>query len=195
MLKTNRKTEYPVEPLILNRWSARAFSQEPVSQHELMSIFDAARWAQNSYNNQPWRFIYSRNGSETWSRFLNLLVEANKIWAQRASVLVLVISKTTFDYDGRPSLTHTFDTGAACQNMALQAACMNIVCHGMEGFNYDRARELAQIPEGFRVEAMFALGKLGDKNALPEKLREREKPSDRKPLKEVVFEGFFHDER
>ncbi len=191
MLKTNRKTAYPVEPLILNRWSARAFSQEPISDAQLMTILDAARWAQNSFNNQPWRFIYSRNGSESWKKFLDLLEPGNKIWAQQARVLVVVISKKTFDYDGSPSVTHTFDTGAAAQNMALQAASMDIVCHGMEGFDYSKAKTVLKIPDDYKVEAMFAIGKLGNKEGLPEKLREREKPSDRKPLQDVVFEGEF----
>lgn len=188
MLKTNRKSNYPVHELILNRWSARAFSTEPITDLELMTIFEAATWAQNSFDNQPWRFIYARHESNHWKKFVNLLVPGNKIWAQHARVLVLVISKKIFDYDGRPSITHTFDTGAACQNMSLQAAYLDIVCHGMEGFDYDAARTVFSISDLYRVEAMFALGKLGDTRDLPEKLREREKPSDRKPLKEIVFE-------
>lgn len=194
MLKTNRKTEYPVNEFILNRWSARAFSPEPISDKELMTIFDAARWAQNSYNNQPWRFIYARHESKDWKKFLDLLVPANKVWAQNARVLVLVISKKTFDYNESPSRTHSLDTGAACQNMALQAASLDIVCHGMEGFDYDAARAAFKISDTYQVEAMFALAKLGKKEDLPEKIRERETPSDRKPIKEVVFEGNFYDE-
>lgn len=191
MFKTNRKTAYPVNPLILNRWSPRSFSQEPLSEHELMTLFDAARWAQNSFNNQPWRFLYALNGKNFWPDFLNLLVPGNKEWAQKASVLVVVISKKTFDYDGSPSKTHTFDTGAAAQNMALQAASMDIAAHGMEGFDYEKARTTLHIPDEYQVEAMFAIGKLGNPEDLPPKLREREKPSDRKPLKDIVFEGKF----
>jgi|ERR1700733_923892 len=191
MLKTNRKTQYPVLPFILNRWSSRSFSQEPLSENELMTLFDAARWAQNSYNNQPWRFLYAINGKNLWSDFLNLLAPGNKEWAQKAYALVVVVSKKTFDYDGSPSKTHTFDTGAAAQNMALQGASMGIVTHGMEGFDYEKARTVLNIPADYQVEAMFAIGRLGNPQDLPEKLREREKPSDRKPLKDVVFEGKF----
>lgn len=191
MFKTKRKSEYPIHELILNRWSPRSFSKEPVSDTELMTLFEAARWAQNSFNNQPWRFIYGRNGSAHWQKFLDLLVPGNQIWAQHARVLVLVISKKTFDYDGRPSITHTFDTGAAAQNMSLQACNMNIVCHGMEGFDYDKAKLVFQVPDEYQIEAMFAIGKLGKREDLPEKLRERETPSGRKPLKDVVFEGEF----
>ena len=191
MFKTNRKSHYPIHELILNRWSPRAFSPEPVSETELMTLFDAGRWAQNSYNNQPWRFIYAHNGDAHWQKFLNLLEPGNKEWAQLAQVLIVVISKKTFDYDNRPSITHSFDTGAAAQNMALQGAYMDIVVHGMEGFDYDRARTELKIPKDYQVEAMFAVGKIGNKNELPQKLREREIPSDRKPLEEIVFVGKF----
>ena len=191
MFKTNRKTEYPIQEIFTSRWSARAFSSEPVSDNELMSLFEAARWAQNSFNNQPWRFIYSRNGSESWPTFLDLLEPGNKIWAQNARVLMVVVSKKTFDYDGRPSITHTFDTGAAAQNMALQGASMEIVCHGMEGFDYDKAKQVFKIPAEYQVEAMFAVGKLGNKEELPEKIRARETPSGRKPIKDFVFENEF----
>lgn len=191
MLTTNRKSEYPVHELILNRWSSRAFSDEPISDQELMTIFDAARWAQNSFDNQPWRFIYARNHTPQWQKFFDLLEPGNQIWAKNAKVLVLVISKKTFDYDGRPSITHQFDTGAAAQNMSLQAAFLNIICHGMEGFNYQKAREAFAIGQDYDVMAMFAIGKLGNKESLPEKLQKAETPSSRKPLKEVVFANEF----
>lgn len=191
MLKTNRKSEYPVHELILNRWSARAFTDEPISDQELMTIFDAARWAQNSFNNQPWRFIHARKESDHWPKFFDLLEKGNQVWAKNAQVLVLVISKKTFDYDSRPSITHSFDTGAAAQNMSLQAAFLNIVCHGIEGFNYQKARTSFAIPEEYEVMAMFALGKLGRKESLPEKLQKAETASSRKPLKEIVFENEF----
>lgn len=192
MFKTNRKAAYPIQEIILNRWAPRSMSEEEVSDAELMTIFEAARWAQSSYNNQPWRFIYARNGSEYWQTFLNLLVPGNFIWAQHARVLIVVLSKKTFDYDESPSRTHTFDTGAAGQNMAVQGASMNLVVHGMEGFDYDRAKQDLKVSDTYQVEAMFAVGKLGKKESLPEKLQEREKPSDRKPIKEFVFEGIFN---
>ncbi len=191
MFKTNRKTVYSVDPLILNRWSSRAFSQEPVTQEELMSLFDAARWAQSCYNNQPWRFIYARKNSPSWTTFFDLMVPANQAWAKNAAVLVLVISKKTFSYNGKPSRTHSFDTGAAAQNMALQGARMDIVVHGMEGFDYDRARTALAIPDDYQVEALFAIGKYGNKEELPADLAAKEVPSGRNPLDHFVFEGKF----
>lgn len=191
MFKTNRKTDYPIQEIILNRWSPRAFSQEPVSDTELMTIFESARWAQSSYNNQPWRFIYTRKDSNFWPQFVDLLTPGNRVWAQNASVLLVVLSKKTFDSNGKPSRTHTFDSGAAAQNMALQGTSMGIIVHGMEGFDYHRAKTELEVPDDYQVEAMFAIGKPGDKKELPEKLQEREAPSNRKHIREFAFEGKF----
>lgn len=191
MFKTNRQTTYPVHELILNRWSPRAFSNEPLSDQELMSLFEAARWAQNSYNNQPWAFVYSLKNSDSWQLFLELLVPANREWAQYAPVLVIAIAKTTFDYNNKPSRTHSFDVGAACQNMALQGASLDIIVHGMEGFDYERAKIVAKIPQDYAVQAMFAVGKIGPKQILSPILQKRENPSDRKALHSFVFEDEF----
>jgi len=189
-----RKADYPIEKLFLDRWSPRAMSGEEIPEEELKVLFEAARWAPSSFNNQPWRILYARRNSEHWPLFFDLLVEGNKVWAKNAAALLLFISKTTFDHNGKPSITHTFDTGAAWENLALQCFLKGFVVHGMQGFDYDRAREVLKIPEGFTVEAMMAVGKPGDKESLPEKLREKEFPSDRKKLSETICEGPFRFE-
>jgi nitroreductase len=186
-----RKPAFDINQIFLNRWSPRAMSSEEISKDELMSIFEAARWAPSSYNNQPWRFLYAMRGTEHWNTFFDLLVEANQMWAKNAAALIVVISKKTFDYNGKPSITHTFDTGAAWQNMALQGALMGLVTHGMQGFDYDRARELLNVSDEFQVEAMVAVGKPGKKEDLPANLQEKEIPSSRKPLNHIVFEGSY----
>lgn len=191
MLKKLRSSEYPILDVFLARRSSRALSPEPISNEELMSLFEAARWAQSSYNNQPWRFIYAKKSSVMWNAFLDLLVDSNKEWAQNAYVLVMVVSKTTFDYNNKPSRTHSFDTGAACQNMALEGAQRDIVVHGMEGFDYDRAKLILKIPDDYSVQAMFVIGKIAELKELPETLQAREKPSERKKLDEFVFENEF----
>ncbi|HJQ34757.1 MAG TPA: nitroreductase family protein [Pyrinomonadaceae bacterium] len=187
-----RKAGHPVDKLFLNRWSPRALSGEAVSEEELMTLFEAARWAPSSYNNQPWRLLYARRDTEHWPVFLNLLVEGNRAWAKDAAALVLFVSKETFDFNGQPYPTHSFDTGAAWASLALQATLMGLVTHGMQGFDYERARAELNVPEGFRVEAMAAIGRPGDPAKLPEKMREREHPSDRKPLSAVTCEGPFN---
>src|SRR5262245_4557063 len=106
-----RTSDHPIDKLFLDRWSPRAMSGEEISEGDLMTLFEAARWAPSSYNNQPWRILYARRGSKHWQLFLDLLVEGNKAWAKDAAALLLFVSKTTFDFNGKPSITHSFDTG------------------------------------------------------------------------------------
>lgn len=186
-----QEASYPVDEMFLDRWSPRALSGEGVTDEELMTLFEAARWAPSSYNNQPWRILYARRDTEQWPAFFNLLVEGNQAWAKDAAALLLFVSKETFDFNGKPYPTHSFDTGAAWENLALQATLLGLVTHGMQGFDYERARAELNIPEGFRVEAMIAVGHPGDPAQLPEKLREREAPSGRKSLSEITCEGTF----
>jgi nitroreductase len=186
-----RQADHPIDPLFLDRWSPRAMSGEEIPEEELMVLFEAARWAPSSYNNQPWRILFARRGSEQWPLFFDLLMETNKVWANNAAALLLFVSKTTFDHNGKPYPTHSYDTGAAWQNLALQGYLKGYVVHGMQGFDYERARVTLQIPEGFRVEAMAAVGRPGVKNVLPEALQQREIPNDRRKLNQTICEGPF----
>ena len=184
-----RNADYPIDSLFLDRWSPRAMTSEAITEEELFTLFEAARWAPSSYNNQPWRILYARRDTPQWPLFFDLLVEFNQSWVKNAAALVVFISKTTFDHNGEPAATHSFDTGAAWGNLALQGALKGLVIHGMQGFDYDKARTALNIPEGFTVEAMAVIGKPGRAEDLPEKLQQRETPSDRRKLNETVFEG------
>ena len=184
-----RKTGYPIDPLFLDRWSARAMSGEEIAEEELLTVFEAARWAPSSYNNQPWRILYARRNTIHWPLFFDLLVDFNKTWAKGAAALLVFLSKRTFDHNGEISITHSFDTGAAWENFALQASLKNLVVHGMEGFDYEKARTVLRVPNDFQVEAMAAIGKPGKKQDLPAGLQEREAPNDRRALAELVSEG------
>jgi nitroreductase len=186
-----RTPEYPVDDLFVNRWSPRAMSGEEIDEMELMTLFEAARWAPSSYNNQPWRILYARRQREHWSIFFNLLLESNKSWAQNAAALLVLISKTTFDHNGKLSITHSYDTGAAWQNLALQGFSKGYVVHGMQGFYYERAQVELEIPAEFRVEAMAAIGRPGKKEGLPIQLQEREEPNTRRKLENTVCNGPF----
>jgi nitroreductase len=185
-----RKPEHKVDELFLNRWSPRAMSGEEIDEATLFSLFEAAKWAPSSNNNQPWRFIYGRRNTKNWITFFNLLAEGNQEWAKNAAVLIVVISKTTFD-SGKRARTHSYDAGAAWENFALQGSLMGLVVHGMQGFDYDKAKEVLQIPDGYQVEAMIAVGKKGKKETLSDYLQEREVPSIRKNLPKIVMEGSF----
>jgi nitroreductase len=186
-----RSADHPIEPLFVRRWSPRAMSGEPLSESELLTIFEAARWAPSTYNEQEWRFLYARRETPQWPMFFALLMEANQAWCKNAAVLVVVLSRKTFTRNGKPNPVHLFDCGSAWENAALQASTMGLVAHGMAGFDFDRARTDLKVPEQFEVAAMFALGRPGNPADLPEALREAEKPSTRRPLGQTLCEGEF----
>ncbi|XGI84363.1 nitroreductase family protein [Halorutilales archaeon Cl-col2-1] len=188
----HRQPEYDIDPIFVNRWSPRSMTGETVDD-DLMAIFEAARWAPSSYNNQPWRFVYATRDGDDWEGFLDLLSEGNTTWAKDAGVLVVVLSKTTFDYNGEYSRTHSFDTGSAWQNLALEGARRGLVVHAMQGFDYDAAEKLVDAPDGYEVEAMVAIGERAPAEELPDDLRENEYPNGRKGLDETVFEGRLED--
>lgn len=190
-LSQYRNPDFDIEPLFAQRWSPRAMSGEALAQDELMSLFEAARWAPSSFNGQPWRFLYATRDSAHWDRFFGLLAEPNQQWCHRAAALIVVVSRTTYERNGKPAGTHTYDSGAAWQNLALQGSLKGLVVHGMQGFDYKRAARELNVPEDHQVEAMAAVGRPGSKTDLPEGFQDKEQPSPRKPVKEIAFEGAF----
>jgi len=186
-----RKDTPDVHPLILNRWSPRSMTGEEMTDQELMALFEAARWAPSSYNNQPWRFLYAKKNSPAWPVFFNLMIEFNQGWTKNAAVLVVVISTKNFEHNGKPAHTHSFDTGAAWMALALEGCWKGYAVHGMEGFDFEKAKKDLNIPDNYQVEAMIAIGKRAPASALPPELQKREAPSTRRPLKEIVIEGKF----
>lgn len=191
MNKNTRCSKYKISPTILKRWSPRSFTGEKISQKTLLGLFEAARWAPSSYNNQPWRFIYAERDTKHWTRFFNLLVEFNQKWAKNAAVLAVIISSKKFEHNGKKSRTHAFDAGSAWENLALEAKTKGWVAHAMEGFDYKKARKELKIPDDFEIHAMIAIGKQDRKENLPKDLQEQETMSDRKSLSEIIMEGIF----
>ena len=190
-IRKARKAAYDIDPLFLNRWSPRAMSGEALSDEELMPLFEAARWAPSSYNAQQRRFLYARKDTPNWDMFFDLLAGGNKTWAKNAAVLAVVVSRKNFEFNGKPSRTHLFDTGAAWENLALEATRRGLIAHGMQGFDYEKAQQALNVPDDFEVCAMIAIGKKGKKEDLPENLQKMEQPSDRRPLSEIAIEGVF----
>ncbi len=166
-------------------------SGEPISDEELLRLFEAARWAPSAGNLQPWRFLYARRDTPEWPLYFELLNPGNQTWCATAAVLVVFISKTVNVDSGRPIKTHSYDTGAAWGSLALQGTISGLIVHGMQGFNYDRAREVLQVPAEFAVEAMAAIGRPGRREDLSDSLQARETPSDRLLLSETVIEGKY----
>ena len=188
----NRVTDTALDPLFLNRWSPRAFDGSVMPADDLRTILDAGRWAPSSFNYQPWRFLYAtRDDAANWARFLDLLIPFNAIWAKEASVLLFILSETTMGSPDKPSHSHSFDAGAAWSAIALQSTLIGYHAHGMVGIDMDKTRAELGIPDGFRIEAAVAIGRMGDPASLPEKLQAREEPSNRKPLEEIAYSGNF----
>jgi nitroreductase len=154
-------------------------------------MFEAARWAMSSMNNQPWRFLYAFRDSPQWDTFFGLLTPNNQAWCKNAAALIVVVSKKTFDHSGKPSRTHSYDTGAAWYSFALQGTMLGLVVHGMQGFDYDKAALELGVTDEYQVEAMAAVGRPGIKEDLPPALQERESPSQRKRVAEFAIEGGF----
>lgn len=188
---THRHADHPIEPLFLRRYSPRALSGEPITQEQVDTLFEAARWAPSTYNEQEWRFLYARRDTPEWPLFFDLLVEANQLWCAKAAMLCVVVGHKVFTRNGKPNGVYVFDCGAAFENLALQGTAMNLVVHGMAGFDYDKAARNLSVPNDYTVLAMFAVGHHGKIEDLPESYREGEVPTGRKKVSEISCVGKF----
>lgn len=189
--QTHRRPDFPVDPIFPGRWSPRSMTGGHVDKATMMTLLEAARWAPSSFNGQPWRFLYALRGTPYFASYLGLLTENNRAWAAQAGALVIIASRDTFESTGKRALTHSFDAGAAWMSFALQGRLLGLAVRGMQGFDFDRAREFAGLPDGYAVEAMAAVGYPAPPEDLPETLREKERPTARKPVVEFAFEGRF----
>jgi len=185
------RTDYPVHELIKNRWSPRAFSDQPVDRELLRQLFDAARWAPSSFNEQPWRFVVAtRNEPEEFEQLSLILKEGNRTWAAKAPVLGVTIYKTYFERNEKPNRVALHDLGQAIAYLTFEATRHDLYVHQMAGIQLEAAREQIQIPEGFEPATMFAIGYLGDPDRLPEKFQKSEKSErSRKKIDEIAFRG------
>jgi nitroreductase len=183
-------TTYPIEELLKRRWSPRAFAHRPVEPEKLLSLWEAARWAASTANEQPWYFIVATKQDETeYARLLSCLRENNQQWASRAPVLMVSVAKLAFDANGQSNRHAFHDVGLAVANLILQATAFGLFVHQMAGIYPDKVRELYGIPDGFEPVAGIVLGYLGDPALLPGDLRQREvAPRARRPLETFVFQ-------
>ena len=183
-------TDHPVHDLIRERWSPRAFSRKPVPRDILRSLFEAARWAPSSNNEQPWAFLVATQEDPTFhAQMLSTLVEFNQVWARHAPVLAIAVSKLAFARNGKPNRNAFYDTGAAVAYLTTEATARGLFVHQMAGFDSQKAIELLSIPSGWEPIAALVIGYPGEPDSLPDHpLRERElAPRSRKPLSEFVM--------
>src|SRR5712691_2956422 len=150
--------EFPVHELIRRRWSRRSFSERPVDEEALRALFEAARWAPSSYNEQPWSFILTRKGEEAFDRLAACLTGSNVRWAPRAPVLVLSVAKLDIARSGAPNRHAFHDVGLSVDNLVLQATALDLFVHQMAGFDTEKAREVFGVPEGYEPVAVIAIG-------------------------------------
>jgi nitroreductase len=181
--------DHPVHELITKRWSPYSFDSRSVTDEDLRSLFEAARWAPSSYNEQPWNYIVAKKENpEEFQRLLSCLVDGNQVWAKAAPVLALGIAKLRFARNDQPNRAAIHDLGLAAGNLVVEATARGLWVHQMIGILPDKAREIYAIPEGYEPLTGIAIGYAGDPRALPEGLRDRDLACrPRKPLKEFVF--------
>lgn len=185
------QTDHPVHELISKRWSPYGFSDRAVSDADLRSIFEAARWSASSFNEQPWSYIVARKDDPAeFDKLLSCLMEGNQGWARAAPVLVLSVAKRTFTHNDKPNRVAEHDIGLASGNICLEATARGLSVHQMAGILPDRAREVYGIPAGHDVVTGLAIGYAADPANLPETVRARDTAlRQRKPLAEFVYSG------
>jgi len=184
-------TDYPINELIARRWSPCGFSDRAVSASDLCSLFEAARWAASSYNEQPWNYIVAtKDDPDEFERMLSCLVEANRVWAQTAPVLVISVARLNFARNGRSNAAALHDLGLAAGNLSLEATARDLSVHQMIGILPETARELYEIPVDAQAVTALAIGYADNPANLPEQLRQRDlAPRTRKPISEFVCAG------
>ncbi|KPF83650.1 hypothetical protein IP70_18020 [alpha proteobacterium AAP38] len=188
-----RTSAHPVSPFFLERWSARSLTGETISEAELLTLFEAARWAPSGFNQQPWRFVYARREGDHFPLFLNLLAETNRPWAEKAAAIVFVLSEKRFERNGEwhDSTSHAFDTGAAAFSLSLQASILGWNTRTVGGINRADAKLALGVPDDYSINVAIVIGRRGAADELPEKYRAREVLTDRLPLDKIVAEGRF----
>jgi nitroreductase len=191
MFEKQASADYPIQELLAKRWSPYAFQDRPVPEDDLRSLFEAARWAASSFNEQPWTYIVAtKEAPEQFQELLSCLVEFNQVWAKAAPVLALGIASLISARNGQVNRAAVHDLGLAAGNLLVEATARGLVVHQMLGIFPDKARQVFDIPEGFEAWTAIAIGYRGDPMSLPDALRERERlPRQRKPLSQFVFSG------
>jgi len=184
-------SDAPIHQLIRDRWSPRAFADQAIPDDVLRSLFEAARWAPSSNNEQPWAYIVARKDDKAnFDKILGTLVEFNANWARNASALAITVAKLAFAQNHTPNRNAQYDTGAATALLSVEATAQGLFVHQMAGFDPEKARQAFAIPEGWEAIAAMAIGYPGNPDSLPPKLKDRElAPRTRKPIRDFVMTG------
>lgn len=187
------ETAVPIHPLLAERWSSRAFSDEPVSREIILSLFEAARWAPSCFNEQAWRFIVAtRDDPEAHARLNACYTTSNQRWSTKAWVLMIALAVETFEVDGSPNRMAQYDVGQAVQNLTVQASSHGLNVRQAASIDITKIREQYRVPDGVTVLCAVAVGYPGDSDGLVPPLPERERqPRTRRPLEDLFFDGAY----
>ncbi len=175
----------PIHELLQKRYSPRAFDGRTVAKETLRTLFEAARWAPSSFNEQPWRFIVAtQEDMAEFERLMSCLVPGNRTWAKNAPVLALSVAKLRFTRteQAKPNRHAFHDVGLAVAQLVTQATALGLAVHQMAGFSVEAARTTYAIPEGFEPVAALALGYSAE---------EAPASRTRRPQDELVFQGLW----
>jgi nitroreductase len=184
-----------IHDLVDQRWSPRAFSEKEISTEKIEKLFEAASYAASCFNEQPWRFIYAtKDYPERYDQLLSCLVEFNQMWVKTAPMIIMTLVSTKFAQNQKENHHASHDLGLAIGNMSVQATSMDLYMHQMAGFSVEKAREMFEIPSGFDIVTMIAVGYVGDPKQLPENIREMESNKrERRSLDKILFDGDWDD--
>jgi nitroreductase len=193
MFSKKIETKATIHELIASRWSGRAYdSRKLLSREEIISLLEAARWAPSCYGDQPWRFIiFDKATNElAWKKALTCLLEGNREWAKNAPLLLLACADSLMSKNGNPNRWGQYDTGAATENLCLQAAALGLMAHQMGGFDADKAREAFDVPVQYELMAMITIGYQLPENEISEGMKDREyNERARNPIEDNFFDG------
>jgi nitroreductase len=183
-------TEQPIHSILSDRWSSRAYDPDQlVSQESFLSLMEAARWSPSCMGEQPWQFIsFHKKDATSWTQALNCLSVGNQNWAMDASILILACARQSFSNNEKPNRWNQYDTGAACENICLQATSLGLVAHQMGGFDVEKSRQLFQIPGQYDLMSFIAIGyPLAEEKISAEALVKEKEARKRKPLREIFY--------
>jgi nitroreductase len=190
-----RIAEAPVDETFLDRWSPRSFKTKPLTEQQILTLFEASRWAPSCFNDQPWIYIYAVKEDDRRG-FVSLLTEKNQEWAKNAPLLMFIATRIHFAKNGKQNRSAEFDAGSAWMSLALCARKLGLYAHAMAGFDRERVYGTLGVPkDAYKVMAAIAVGERDNPSKLPEDLRKTESPNDRKPLNRIHCEGYFREER
>jgi nitroreductase len=192
IIQKSSELEFPVLDTIQNRRSKRSYASTPVEMEKIRSLFEAARWAPSSVNEQPWVYVYATSDQPLWQKIFDSLNDGNKVWAKDAPLLIVSLARKNFTRNDRPNTSAKYDLGGANAFLSLQATELGLNVHQMGGFNSQTLIDNLHIPDSFEMGVIMAIGYPGDGEMLPENLRVRENaPRERILQEEFVMNKPF----